>query len=406
MKKLTALIGGVGCIAALQACMVAPDGASDGADESITTLDSNITSSMRVTYTWSNGYCAEVTVGNNLSVAGNSWRVVLDMKGSTIQAGSQAGKNVWRAFADGFSGVVTFYPEHYNSYITPGQTFTFGFCADGPSWARATVSAYNMTSTQYAACNSNSGVNPHKAALAVAMATELGRWKPESDLYIAWDGKVALTSGGAARCTNGCSNTKGILAMQNDAFSQIIGQETFNATMFREDLKASFGRQYSKIDDLTRNNPGALPPAHKLTLVGGPTNLGNGSCGPHYIYKATDLNGVPLSSTAATNLANALCFYGQGSCGNNPYIAFISNAQGCPTGQKCVAIDPSDTVNSTTNTTSAGTAPQYPSDKAWDPANTLLNTACMTSSTYKLAKMVSKCSTLPTTCGWLFCKVP
>jgi hypothetical protein len=235
------------------------------------------------------------------------------------------------------------------------------------------------------------------------MATELGRWNPAEDLMIGWDGKVALTSGGLSRCSNGCSNTKGILAMQNTVFSDIIGQQIFNATSFMEDLKSSFERQRNKIDDLKRNNPGALPPAHKLVLVGGPTNLGNGSCGPHYIYRATDLNGNALNSTQAANLANALCFYGQGSCGNNnPYIGFISNAQGCPSGQTCVAIDPTDTVNSTTNTTSAGTAPTYSMNKVWDPTNSLLNTACITTQA-KLGAMKSKCSTMPATCGWLYC---
>jgi hypothetical protein len=398
MKKLMALLGGVGCVAALQGCMVEPD----AAEESVSTLDSNITSSIRVTYDWGSGYCAEVTVANNLSVAGNAWKVVLDMKGSKIQAGPQAGKNVWRAFAEGFTGYVTFFPESYNSYITPGTTYTFGFCADGPSYARASMAGYNVGSTQYATCETNNGVFPTKAGLAVAMATELGRWKPESDLYIGWDGKVALTSGGLSRCTNGCANTKAILAMQDDVFSQIIGQQTFNATVFKEDLKSSFERQRTKLDDLNRNNPGALPPVHKLTLVAGPTNLGNGSCGPHYIYKATDLNGYPLTSTQASNLANALCFYGQGSCGNNPYIAFISNAQGCPSGQRCVAIDPTDTVNSTTNTTSAGTAPTYPYNKVYDPAGVLLNTSCITS-TAKLGRLLSKCGTMPATCGWDFC---
>jgi hypothetical protein len=395
MKKLMALLGGVGCVAALQGCMVAPD----GAEESISTVDTNITSSLRITQSWYGGYCAEVSVANTLTVKGNDWKVVLDMNGSTIQAGgSSQGLNMWNAKASGTSGRVTFTAESYNQWIDPGTTRAFGFCADGPTPA---IAGYNMTSTQYAVCTTNSGVNPTKAGLAVSMATELGRWKPESDLYIGWDGKVALTSGGLSRCTNGCANTKAILAMQNDVFTQIIGQENFNATMFREELKASFGRQQSKLDDLNRNAPWNLPPAHKLTLVAGPTNLGNGSCGPHYIYKATDLNGVPLTSTQATNLQNALCFYGQGTCGGNPYIAFISDAQ-CPSGQKCVAIDPTDTVNSTTNTTSAGTAPTYPYNKAYDPNGVLLNTACITT-TAKLGKMLSKCSTLPSTCGWDFC---
>jgi len=57
--------------------------------------------------------------------------------------------------------------------------------------------------------------------------------------------------------------------------------------------------------DLTRNNPSKLPPAHKLTLVGGPVNLGSGACGPHYVY-ADKLDGTALSTTEA----NALVMFG------------------------------------------------------------------------------------------------
>lgn len=398
MKKVMALLGGVGCVAALQGCMVEPD----GAEESIATVDTNITSTVRITGDWGGVYCAEVAVANNLSVPGNSWKVVLDMKGSRIQY-VNGNKNVWNAVANGDSGMLTFTPQSYNSYINPGQTHTFGFCATAPNWsARAAMAGYNMTRSQYASCDSNSGVNPTRAALAVAMATELGRWQPDTDLYIGWDGKVQLTSTGLNKCSNGCKNTKGILAMQDDVFSQIIGQEVFNATVYREDLKSSFGRHANKLDDLRRNNPGALPPAHKLTLVGGPTNMGGGSCGPHFIYKATDLNGNPLSSSQAANLANALCFYGQGSCGGNPYIGFVTTSQGCPWGQTCVAIDPTDGVNTTTNTTSAGSAPSYPMNKLWDPNNSMLNTSCITTKS-QFGKMISKCATSPTTCGWLYC---
>jgi hypothetical protein len=401
MKKLMALLGGVGCVAALQGCMVEPD----GGQESVSTLDTTITSSIRITYDWGNGYCAEVSVANNLAVMGNEWKVVLDMKGSTIQPGGNDGKNVWNAKASANSGTVTFIPMSYNSWVAPGQTIAFGFCADGPSWARAAMSGYNMSSTQYDVCETNNGLHPTKAGLAVAMATELGRWKPEVDLYIGRTGMVELTSAGQAMCSaNGCKNTKAILNMQDDVFTQVIGQASFNATVYRNDLIASVDRQKNNLDNLARNSPWLLPPAHKLTLVGGPVNLGNGSCGPHFIYKATDLNGNPLTQSQADNLAAALCFYGYGGCGSNPYIAYNSGSSlpGCPSGQKCVAIDPTDTVNTTTNTTSAGTAPTYPYNQAWDPNGTILNTACITT-TAKLGKMRSKCSLLPATCGWDYC---
>jgi hypothetical protein len=239
------------------------------------------------------------------------------------------------------------------------------------------------------------------------MGTELGRWKPEVDLYKASDGKVALTSTGLSRCSNGCPNTKALLGQQDDAVTAYSGigsnnQWLFNATVYRNDLIASFDRQRNKMDDLARNNPGSLPPDHKLTLVGGPVNMGPGYCGPHYVYKVTTPWGSALSSSQAANLANALCFYGQGSCGYNPYIAFVTTSQGCPSGHACVAIDPTDGDTGSTSTTTAGSAPTYPLNRVWDPSNSLLNTSCITT-TGKYGTLKSKCSVLPASCGYLYC---
>jgi hypothetical protein len=130
--------------------------------------------------------------------------------------------------------------------------------------------------------------------------------------------------------------------------------------------------------------------------------MGLGACGPHYVYKATDLNNNPLTQAQASNLANALCFYGQGSCGQNPYISFVTTSQGCPSGQTCVAIDPDDYDTNSSGTTSAGSAPMYPLNRLWDPNNYKLNTKC-THTTNKLGTMKSKCATSPSTCGYLYC---
>jgi hypothetical protein len=396
IKKLMALAGGMGCAIALQGCAVG----ADGMEESIATAETNLDSSIAITGSWNGGYCAKVTVANNMSVAANKWTVYLDMKGSSIQYVS-TGRNVWDAVAHNDSGTVKVTQKSGAQAIPASGTTTFGFCANAPSsTARAAIAGFNTTLLQYAVCSTNNGLHPTRASLAVAMATELGRWKPESDLTIGGDGKVALTAGGLAACTNGCPNTKAILGQQDDAVSSYSGPETFNSTVFREDMKASFNRVQTKLDDLRRNNPGALPPAHKLALVGAPTNLGG--CGPHYVYKATDLNGVPLTSTQASNLANALCFYGQGTCGYNPYIGFVTTSQGCPSGQTCVAIDPDDGDNGTTTTSTAGTAPKYPLNRLWDPTNSKLNTACEHTQGY-LAKMKSKCSISSSTCGYLYC---
>lgn len=397
MKKLMALLGGVGWMAALQGCVV-----EAGGGESISEVDVTMTSSVAVTADWGNGYCANVTITNGLSVPSNKWTVMVDLKGSSMQYVNGA-KNMWNAVSNATSGIVTFTPVSYNSSIAPGSSVSFGFCSNAPNAsARPAIVAYNMGSTEYASCNTQSGLNPTRAALAVAMANELGRWKPEVDLLKGGDGKVALTSAGLGRCTNGCPNTKALLGQQDDAVSGFIGQDVFNATVYREDLKASFDRQYGKIADLTRNNRGALPPDHKLSLVGGPTNMGSGNCGPHYVFKVTDLNNVPLTTAQASNLANALCFYGQGSCGANPYIAFITTSQGCPSGQTCVAIDPLDGDNGSTSTTTAGSAPTYPLNRVYNPSNSLLNTQCITTAGV-LKTLKSKCSTQPSTCGTLYC---
>ncbi len=405
MKKLVALIGGVGALA-LSACT---SEVMDGS-ETVSSENAPLVTTVTVTNDWGGVYCAHIYVRNDLSVPANTWNAMIDLKGSTIQWINGA-PNMWGGSPSGLSGTINVTPMSYNAYLSPGQVMDIGFCADAPnSSARPAVVAYNTGSTQYAACSSNSGLNPTRAALAVAMATELGRWSPDTDLKITtygWDSKVELSSTGLSRCTNGCPNTKALLGQQDSAVTGYSGynssnQPVFDATNYKEDLKASFNRQYNKIDDLKRNNPWLLPPAHKLTLVGGPMSLGGGACGPHYVYKATDLNGNPLSSSAASNLANALCFYGQGSCGQNPYIGFVTTSQGCPSGQTCVAIDPTDGDTGSTSTTSAGSAPTYPLNRAWDPYNTLLGSTCIRTNGV-MGHMTSRCSTTPSTCGYLYC---
>ena len=44
--------------------------------------------------------------------------------------------------------------------------------------------AYNFKLDVFTTCETASGKNPIKAALAVAMANELGRWEPDQDLAI------------------------------------------------------------------------------------------------------------------------------------------------------------------------------------------------------------------------------
>lgn len=214
-------------------------------------------------------------------------------------------------------------------------------------------------------CSSNNGIHPTKAALAVAMANEVGRWDPVADLTVTWDRKVALSSTGESRCRNGCPNTKAILGLQDVSTTLVIDQSVFNPTALREDLIASFDRQRSHTQSLTLNSPSLLPEDHVLVKVGGPLSLGTGACGPHYLYKPFKPDGSPLKYPA--NLANALVFFGIYS-GNN-YLAFT-------TYNGDVAIDPTDGDNATPVTTS-GSCPTYENDRVYNPSGSLLNTCCV-----------------------------
>jgi hypothetical protein len=249
-------------------------------------------------------------------------------------------------------------------------------------------------------CSSNSGLNPTRAALAVAMASELGRWAPDDDLTVS--NYVVGLSPSAVCVHNGCANTKALLGQQDWRLSSFMDQNVFNPTVFNNDMTASFNRQSTKNDDLARNHPTQLPPAHKLTMVAGPRNLGTGACGAHYIFQADHLDGTPLSAGEAANLGNALCYYGYGTCGGNPYIAFTVTGQGCPSGRTCVAIDPSDGDNGSGTASTGASAPTYPLDRLYDPTNSKLGSACVTRAG-RAATMQSKCAAIPTTCGYLYC---
>jgi hypothetical protein len=216
-------------------------------------------------------------------------------------------------------------------------------------------------------------------------------------------GVVVQLSPSAVCIKNNCKNTKAILGQQDIRINDFIDQNLFSAMTFNTDLANSLGRQANLLADLKKNSPTKVPPAHKLTLVGGPTNLGLGACGPHYIYQADRTDGTPLSSTEAANLGNDLCMYGYGDCGSyNGFIKYTVTGQGCPTGRTCVAVDPSDGDNGTLTTTTAGSAPVYPGNRVYDATNVLLGTAC-TTNTGKVTTLISKCTAMPATCNFLYC---
>jgi hypothetical protein len=250
------------------------------------------------------------------------------------------------------------------------------------------------------ACYNQQGIHTTKASLAVAMGIELGRWDTLNDLVVT-NNKVYLKS--TAVCIkNNCANTKAILGQQDFTPDQNV----FQNTSYSGDLVASFGRQQNLITNYRQNTPYYLPPAHKLTLVGGPKDLGIGACGPHYIFQVDHTDGTPLNNWEAMTIANTLCYFGFNAlgvgCGSNPFIAPRITTTDCPVGRTCLAIDPADGDNGTTTTTTAGTSPVYPLNRIYDPTNGLLNTSC-TTTTGRVTKLISKCTTSPSTCGYLYC---
>lgn len=393
MKRISSLLFGVGLVA-LQGCSAAPGAEDMGATESAVTPSGSAT--ITITSDWGSGYCANVVLTNALTVATSRWQVLIDFKGLAIPSAP------WNTVFQAASGtMVNAHPATYNTAISPNGTTSFGFCGTSTAGGvRPSIKAYNMEMDLFTTCQSNSGVNPTLAALAVSMATELGRWEPDLDLTVT-NGLVKLAS--TAVCvTNSCKNTKAILGQQ----TYTPDQSVFNNTTYSETLKASFQRQKDLIANLTANNPSKVPISnYKLTQVAGPVSQGYGNCGPHYVFQVDyKTTGLPVSATDAANLASTMCFYGGANCGGgNPYLGYITTGiKGCPTGKQCIAIDPTDGDVSSTSTTTAGSAPTYPKNVAYDPANTLLGTQCITTKGV-LGTMQSKCAAMPDTCNNLYC---
>jgi hypothetical protein len=203
-------------------------------------------------------------------------------------------------------------------------------CAvDSGESIRTTEAALTGTS-----CNANSGINPMKAALAVAMASEIGRLDPLKDLQIT-NNKVVLTNAAKAECLargfGSCPNVASILGMQESSVNTYINQGVFNAVSFREDIKASFDRQKSHEQNLASNYSWLLPQWHQLFEIG---VSDYGACGIHYDFS--------VNGNKVENLKSRMMFFGGTE---NPFIDFRSTS-------KTISIDPTGTMNGDTNTSS------------------------------------------------------
>jgi hypothetical protein len=133
-------------------------------------------------------------------------------------------------------------------------------------------------------CNSNNGVNPMLADLAVAMAEGIGELHPVRDLEVV-GGRVRLSSTGRSNCNaaGGCSNIDALLDLQNDAVNDVVPNTVFNATNYRSTLVASYQRQADTELNLARNDPNSLPEPHSLAFD---SVSDNGACNAHYVFNA------------------------------------------------------------------------------------------------------------------------
>jgi hypothetical protein len=134
------------------------------------------------------------------------------------------------------------------------------------------------------------------AALAVASAQELGRWRAGWDFQVNGD-RIGLASGsdstgqprGRNRCSNGCKGIDALLALQNDnATGVYIQGETSNSKVqvhpgaLRSRMKAKLEEQIAR-DGSMKDGDLAMVAKTNHTL----TNAGSadlGGCGPHFKF--------------------------------------------------------------------------------------------------------------------------
>jgi hypothetical protein len=241
------------------------------------------------------------------------------------------------------------------------------------------------------ACYTSNGVNPLKAALAVAMATELGRLTPEVDLkkiqvqaqYHMQDA-LGLTDAAknqcAARGKTGCPNTQALLELQNPIInsSGLVKSSTLDATNFATDLIASLNRQANHLQDL-KNQPWRLPANNNVFTMLSVNDWG--ACGEHVDFS--------VSGDKPQNQIERLVFFGNGSTDasksfGNPFLAPVLN-------QGRMAIDP-DSYLTGTGTSSSGTV----TNACIVYSGTLLGKACTcegkTGTFYKLRPGTYACS--------------
>ena len=220
--------------------------------------------------------------------------------------------------------------------LFPLLTLTFLACTDAPV---SSESVEKFEQMEQALCDNVDGVPSAMAGLAVATATELGRWEPTSDFEVK-RGELRLTAAGKRRCDDGeCWNTRAILDLQDAPPGEIaLGGESFDAASFRRTLARNFDeqRRCEAGGGRGRDRDSCHAERHELTLE----SVSPGACDTVYTFQATTPRGTLLKKPE--QLANRLIYVGYPE---NEYLSFTSTATS-------VSIDPTYWLNPTDDTSS------------------------------------------------------
>jgi hypothetical protein len=202
-------------------------------------------------------------------------------------------------------------------------------------------------------CSNPEGTNAMIAALAVAVANELGRWNVTTDFQKfttrKWQTVVGLSPAGLARCSSrghACPNVKALLFFQDTEYDNYIrfpGNVKLSAYSYNARLIAGFDAQKICEDRAKINppKPGQVPSSdtcyaeeHLLT----PAGTAPGGCDMNFTYNATTPSGGLLVYPQL--LKNKLIWANDGGSAQvlNPYVQFTSTA-------RSVTVDPTSNFN-------------------------------------------------------------
>jgi hypothetical protein len=100
---------------------------------------SNLTATVVVTNSWNTGYCANLEIKNNNTVATKNWSLVINLNGGTFSS-------KWGGTFTGTTANTTVTPLSYNKVIAAGQKITSaGFCANKGTGGTASVTSATGT---------------------------------------------------------------------------------------------------------------------------------------------------------------------------------------------------------------------------------------------------------------------